>query len=509
MQIDNQANNKRIAKNTLFLYFRMILIMLVQFYTVRVTLRCLGVTDYGIFNLVAGVTNIFTFLTHTMTSASQRFFAYDIGKGDTRQLRITFDTMVIVFIILSVISVFLLEIIGNWLIAYKLVIPADRLFAAKIVFQISLIILILTFITLPFNSLIIAHEEMKTFAYVSVLDAVMKLLVVYILVVSNSDKLITYSILYLAVQLTISSIYIFHCFKKYKECDKEISFDISVTKKIIPYMSWNLIGGVSWMLCSQGLTILINVFFGPIANAAKAIADKIDSSVNAFMNNFMMAAQPQIVKTYANGERDAMHSLIYLSSRISFYLIMSLTLPIIFNADSILFLWLGNVDDLTIRMVQTLLAFSMISALENPINQAIRATGKIRDYQVYTALITFGVLPLSYLFFIMKFPPYFGYIALIIVYSIALFARLYFLKNQIGISYRDYFQNVIIRQIICLLLSITISYTLLLNIPFNNIWLILTRVFLVLITCLSAIMLVGLKRMEKQKIIAWIKERNR
>ena len=198
---DNSANNKRIAKNTMFLYFRMILIMLVQFYAVRITLKYLGVVDYGIYNLVGGVTNLFTFLTHTMTSASQRFFAYDIGKGDYTKLKITFDSVLVIFIVLGFLSILLLEALGILLIDYKLVIPDDRMYAAKVVFHISVLTLLMTILTLPFNSLIIAHEDMKTFAVVSIIESILKLVIVYCLVIVDTDKLILYSILFFCVQI--------------------------------------------------------------------------------------------------------------------------------------------------------------------------------------------------------------------------------------------------------------------------------------------------------------------
>lgn len=503
--MESQLDKKRVAKNTFFLYFRMALIMLVQFYTVRVTLQCLGIADYGIYNLVAGVTNMLTFLTHTMTSASQRFFAYDLGIGNIGKLKTSFDTTVLLFVVVGLISVFLLELIGNWLIVYQLIIPADRLSIAKYVFQFSLLSLFLTIITLPFNSLIIAHEDMKTFAYVSVIEAILKLLIIYILFYIQVDKLLLYAALVFGVQALVSFTYIAYCFKKYEECDKLLSFDVSVVKSIVPFMSWNLLGGVSWMLCTQGLTILVNMFFGPIANAAKAIADKLDGSVNSFMNNFMMATQPQIVKTYANGEMKEMHTLIFLSSRISFYLTMSLSIPFIFNAETLLILWLGHADQLTIRMTQLILIFSLIGSLENPINQSIRATGKIRNYQLYISLITFCVLPLAYFFFRGGLPAYFGYIALIIVYGFALIARLHYLKKQIGISYYTYFTNVILRQVICLALACLISIYVCNIIQASDMLISLIRVIMLLVISITIIGVIGLTSIERKKLTNFIK----
>lgn len=505
--MQSQLDQKKVAKNTLFLYFRMILIILVQFYTVRLTLQCLGITDYGIYNIVAGVTNILTFLTHTMTSASQRFFAYDIGQGNVKGLRVTFDTTLLVFIIMGLISIVLLELIGNWLIVNKLVISSNRLHIAMYVFQFSIFSLLLTIITLPFNSLIIAHEDMRTFAYVSIIEAILKLLIVYILLIVQADKLLLYACLIFGVQLLISCTYIIYCFKKYEECDNSFSFDRKIVKKIVPFMSWNLLGGLSWMLCTQGLTILINLFFGPIANAAKAIADKLDMSINSFMNNFMMAAQPQIVKTYANGETKEMHSLIFLSSRISFYLIMSLSIPIMFNASKLLEMWLGYTDWLTVRMVQFILIFSLIGSLENPINQSIRATGKIRNYQMCISLITFGVLPLAYLFFKNDKPAFFGYVALVIIYGFALIVRLFFLKKQIGISFCLYFKNVMFRPIICLLFTCLITVFISSTYEPQSTIQVLLKTFVIFLCIIISVSTIGLSSEEKTKIMTIVRNK--
>ena len=503
---DTSSNTKRIAKNTMFLYFRMILIMLVQFYAVRITLKYLGVVDYGIYNLVGGVTSLFSFLTHTMTSASQRFFAYDIGKGDYSKLKITFDSVLVIFIVLGLLSMLLLEVLGILLIDYKLVIPDDRMYAAKVVFHVSVLTLLITILTLPFNSLIIAHEDMKTFAVVSIIESVLKLVIVYCLVIVDTDKLILYSILFCGVQILISTVYIYICFNRYEECDKKIDYEKKITKQIIPFMSWNLIGGVSSMLFSHGLTILINIFFGPIANTSKAISDKLNHTLNSFVSNYMVATQPQIVKTYANNEFNAMHSLIYLSSRISFYLIMVFTLPVMFNTSSILLIWLGETDNLTVNMIRLIFIFSMIGSLETPINYSIRATGDIKKYQIYVGLITLGVLPLAYLFFSVGLPAFYGYVALIVVYGFAFIVRLYFLKEQVGISCNDYIKNIIMRILPSVFVSVIFSFFTMYIIKDKSILFSLLRIFVVFFVSLLTVILIGLNRQERKMVISIVRK---
>lgn len=490
--------NKRIFKNSLYLYIRMLIIMVIQFFTVRITLRYLGVEDYGIYNVVCGVTNVFTFLTHTMTSASQRFLAYDLGKNDFTQLKKTFDTLTALFTICGLIGVLLLGTIGYWFITTKLNIPEGRMDAAVYAFYFTLLSLFISIYTLPYNSLIIAHEEMKTFAYISVIDSILKLLIVYCLTIVPIDRLILYSALLCLSYLIPSSIYITYCYKKYNEVNFNYEIEWKLLKKIIPFMSWNLIGGLSWMLCTQGLSIIINIFFGPIANAAKAIADKVNSAIYGFANNFMMAAQPQIVKTYACNDITTMHNVIYMTSKISFFLMLVLSLPIIINANDILKLWLSSHDELTTIMLQLVLLFSLINSLENPISQAIRATGEIRNYQIYIGIITLLVIPVTYIFFKIGKPAYYGYIALTFVYSFAYILRLHFLKKQIHITYSKYITKVLLRCCICLLINIPIQYFLVNHTKHIH------TIILWLICCfisISVIFIFGLTKKEQNAIL--------
>ncbi len=490
-----------IAKNTAFLYIRMLLIMVIQFYTVRITLKYLGVEDYGIYNVVCGVTNIFTFLTHTMTSASQRFLAFDIGKKDWGQLKRTFDTLVALFSICGLVGVILLGVIGYWFIITHLIIPVDRIDAAIFAFYFTLLSLFVSIYVLPYNSLIIAHEDMKAFAYVSIMDASLKLVIVYCLVIIPIDKLKLYSLLMFFAYLIPSAIYIIYCFRKYHEVQLSRNIEWKLTKKIVPFMSWNLLGGLSWMLCTQGLSIVINMFFGPVANAAKAISDKVNSSVNGFVNNFMMAAQPQIVKTYSVGNVQAMHEVIFMTSKMSFYLMLILALPIVVNADGLLRIWLSDHDKLTTIMLQCVLLFSFLSSLENPINQAIRATGNIRNYQIYIGFITLLVIPLSYAFFKLGLPAYYGYIALIIVYGVAFISRLYYLKKQVAISYREYFYKIIYKCGLCFLVDIFIVIPIV--IYGKNVNSIILWIICVLLSALI-VFLIGLTKNEKKVIYSFV-----
>ncbi len=502
----SQLDKKKVLKNTFVLYARMLLIMLVQFYTIRVTLQVLGVEDYGISNLVGGVANLFTFITHSMISASQRFIAFDLGKGDISKLRKTIDTILFTFFVFAIIIVLSMEVIGNLAILHFLVIPGNRVFAALVVFQITLASLFFSMITMPFSSLIVAHEDMNIYAYTSVLEVLLKLIVIFLLVITPVDKLILYTFLYFCIQFIMATISIAYSYRNYEEFDKQISVDKKIIKEIVPFMTWNLFGGLSWMLCTQGMTVVINLFFGPIANASKAIADKIQSVVNGFAGNFMTAAQPQIVKTYANGELSSMHNLLFLTTKISFYLLLILAFPVIFNAKPILTIWLGQTDMVTVRMTQLILLFSIIGAYENPINYAIRATGNIKKYQIYMASITLLVIPTTCLFFYLECDAYYGFVALILIEIVALLIRLFFLKVQIGITFIQYFENVIIRQVLCLF-AVTIGGYGVMYLGGVTIMRVICTSLMIVMISLITIYTIGLTSLERAKFKLFIKNK--
>lgn len=498
-------NKKRVTKNTLFLYSRMLIIMVVQFYTIRVTLKVLGDVDYGIANLIAGLANIFTFITHTMTSASQRFIAYGIGKGDREQLKKTTISILSFFLSIGVILLLLLEAIGLYAIPNILNIPENKIYASIIIYQFTLINLFLSLGTMTYNSLIIAHEDMSIYAYTSLLEVILKLIIIFLLTTIPIDKLIMYVFLYMCVQFMVSGIYIYYCLRNYEEAPKSIAFDKETIKEVVPYMSWNLLGGLSWMLCTQGLTILINIFFGPVANTAKAIADRVQSAVTGFSSSFMMASEPQIIKTYANNEIESMHKIIFFSTNYSFYLLLLFSLPVIFNTNEILTLWLGKTDITTERMLQILLFFSMSSAFEHPINQAIRATGNIKKYQIQTAFLTLCVIPLSFVFFELGFSSYYGHFALCIIYGITLFLRIYFLKKQIGISYQEYFYKALLRPISCFSLLVIICHIIKSSIKLAPLQSVGLSTFLIMLSSIIIITFFGINSSDKKAIFSHIK----
>ena len=328
---NTSANNKRIAKNTLLLYFRMLLIMAVTLYTSRVVLATLGVEDFGIYNVIGGVVAMFSVISGSLSSAISRFITYELGRGNKERLKVIFSSSVVIQVCLALLICILAELGGVWFLNNKMNIPMERMDAANWVLQCSIVTFMINLISVPYNAAIIAHERMKAFAYVSILEAILKLAVVFVLYLSSFDKLATYAVLLVAVAIIIRLIYGYYCKKHFEECKFHFVYDKSVLKDIGGFAGWNFIGSASGILRDQGGNIVINLFCGPAVNAARGIATQVQNAVYGFASNFMTALNPQITKNYAIGNRDYLMFLLYQGSRFSFYLLLLLSLPILLN----------------------------------------------------------------------------------------------------------------------------------------------------------------------------------
>ena len=447
-------NNKRIAKNTLLLYFRMFLMMAVSLYTSRVVLNTLGVEDYGIYNVVGGVVAMFGFLNSAMSAATQRYITVDLGKGDMGQLQKTFSISLQIHTLISVVLVMLAETIGLWFLYHKMVIPADRMDAALWTYQCAIIAAVIMVMSVPYNSDIIAHEKMSAFAYISVLEGLLKLAIVYLLLVFSADKLILYSVLIVVVQLLIRFCYSWYCNKHFPETHYQHVKDRKVFKEMLNFAGWNLFGNVAYVTFSQGLNILLNMFFGPVVNAARAVSLQVQSAIQQFVFNFQMALNPQIMKSYAEGNIAYMHSLIYRSAKFSFFLLLLLSLPVLIDTNYILTLWLKTVPENTVVFLRIILVTSLITALSNPLANAAQATGTIRTYQSVVGGILLLILPISYLCLKLGMPAYSVFIVHLLVECVAQASRLFILRNLINISLREYVFKVLFVVVIVSLLSL-------------------------------------------------------
>ncbi len=396
---DTIYNNKRIAKNTLLLYIRMILVILIQLYTVPIILKTLGIEDYGIYNVVGGIVTIFSFIGGSLASGSQRFIAFEIGRKDNEQLKKVFDTTITTYIALTFILFLLLEIGGYLFLNYHMNIGDNRLNAANWVFQLSILSFSINLISIPYNATIIAHERMSFFAYISIVECTLKLLVAILLQFILFDHLITYAILICSISIIIRIIYQVYCHRNFSECrNYRLSWNIQQGKELLVYSGYNVIGSLATILKKQGINIIMNLFFGTILNAAHSIAIQINGVFEQFITNIYMASRPQITKLYASNQNSAMWKLSYLSNTIAFYLLMIVSIPCIVHIEFILSLWLGNTVPLYTSTIVKLIIISLL--IESTVAQIIavcQAYNKIKYIQIFSSSIVLLNVPLSYI----------------------------------------------------------------------------------------------------------------
>lgn len=438
MSNQTSDNNKRIAKNTLLLYFRMLFMMAVSLFTSRVVLNTLGVEDYGIYNVVGGIVAMFGFINGSMSSATQRYITFALGKGDNNRLQTVFSTTLQIHTLIAGVIVLLGETIGLWFLYNKMQIPADRMDAAFWVLQCSIIAAVVMIISVPYNADIVAHEKMSAFAYISILEVVLKLAIVYMLLVFSFDKLVLYAFLLLAIQILIRFCYSYYCNKHFEETKYKHVWDKALFKEMTGFAGWSMFGNLAAVLFGQGLNMLLNVFFGPVVNAARGIAVQVQNAVQQFVLNFQMALNPQITKTYAQGEMQEMHKLMYRSARFSFFLLFFLSLPVLFETKFILTVWLKIVPDNTVVFLRIMLCTSLIYTLSNPLIIANQATGKVRKYQAICGTILLMILPISYISLRLGLPAYSVFIVHFLMESLTQIVRMFLLRPLIGIRIRDY-----------------------------------------------------------------------
>lgn len=448
-----QTDNKRIAKNTLYLYLRMLMVLIVSLFTVRVILNSLGAEDYGINNVVGGFITMFAFLTSTLNSASLRFFSYNIGKNDQKTLSQYFTMSFWCFVLLALFIFVLAETVGLWFVANKLIIPSNRMEAAMWVYQFSILQFVLNILVIPYNSIVIAHEKMNMYAIIGVIECLLKLVVAYLIFISPFDKLKTYAVLLFLMMLIIDGYYILYGLKNFRECRIKKFWDSKIFKEIANYSGWSLFGAVSGVAREQGINILLNMFFNPIVNAARGIAFQISSQINNFVLNFYKAVQPQITKSYGAGDVNSMLSLVYRSSKFCFYLILFLSLPVLLETDYILQVWLKNVPENTALFTRLVILTAIVDSTSYPLQTSISATGRIKAYQFFIGTLLILNLPIAWLFLKLGFPPEITMYIAIVISIIAQVVRLLFVRSYVQLSIRYYFSGVIIPILLVTTLS--------------------------------------------------------
>lgn len=442
MEQDNAVKGRRIARNTLMLYIRMFALMLVGLYTSRVVLEALGENDFGIYTVVGGVVAMFTIISGALNSAISRFITFEMGKGEEAQLNKVYSTAVTIQLLLAAVVVVLAEPIGLWFIENEMTIDPSRIPAAKYVLHFSLLAFVINLMSVPQMASITAHEKMSAYAWIGIMDGILRLGVALLIVNSHADRLIMYSALMAGVVLIVRMAYGTYCRRHFPECRYRLVFDRTLMKEMFSFAGWNFIGVTSGVLRDHGGNILVNLFSGPAVNAARGVAVQLNGAVQGFVTNFMTAVNPQITKSYASGEKEYMFSLVRKSSRMSFCLLFLIALPIIFNADFLLGIWLKEVPAHSSAFVRLFLIFALSESMSNPMITAMLATGKIRNYQLVVGGIQLLNIPVSYVLLKLGAVPEVTVIVAIVISQICLFARLIMLSKATGFPVLKFLEEV-------------------------------------------------------------------
>ena len=452
------SNNKRIAKNTLLLYFRMLFTMIVSLYTSRVVLKVLGVEDFGVYNVVGGVVAMFSVISGSLSTAISRYITYELGKHNIEQLKKVFSTAIAIQALLALLIIILAEIAGVWFLNTKMNIPGERIYAANWVLQCSIFTFAVNLISLPYNAVIIAHEQMSAFAYISIIEILLKLIIVFVLMYSPWDKLIVYAVLLLLISVVIRIIYGIYCKCHFLECRWSFIIDKFYLKEMGSFASWNFIGASAGILRSQGVGVLLNIFLGPTVNAARAIAEQVNFAIASFSNNFMVAVNPQIIKSYSQNNIHYSYKLVMSSARLSYFLLLLLSLPIMVGTCFILQLWLTVVPDNSICFIRLALILSLVESLSLPLVTLQQATGKIKWYQIVVGGFHLLNFPFAWLFLYLKFAPEVVYVIAIVLAILCLYARLYMLRILINLSIKTFCIEVFIRVSLVTIISVLLSF---------------------------------------------------
>lgn len=435
-------NNKLIAKNTLVLYIRMFFMLVINLYTSRVVLQILGVTDYGVFNAVGGIVSLFSILSSALTNSIMRFLSFELGKKDIERQKQVFTTSINVMLMLSGLVILIGETLGLWFLNNKMDIPDIRLVAANWVFQGTILIFIINLISIPYNASIISHERMSVFAYISIFEAILKLSLIFCLNLIHFDKLITYTCLLVIIASVIRFIYGFYCKRNFDECSYSLYFNKELFKQITEFAGWNFLGRGARVVNEQGVNLLMNIFFGVYVNAARGIAVQVQGAAVHFVTNFTTALNPQIIKSYSDNKIEYMHSLIYRGAKLSYFLMLLVSLPICFETGVVLEIWLGQVPDYSVDFVRFTLIVAMIDVVNGTIITGLHATGNLKKCMTVIGCVEISCFVLTYISFIIGFSPIAAYIVHIFVYMFLMFLRVYLIKDLISMRFYDYAKNV-------------------------------------------------------------------
>lgn len=501
----DETNNKRIAKNTLLLYLRQLFATCVGLFTSRVFLQVLGVDNVGIYNIVGGVVSMFSLLNGSLTNSCSRYIAFVIGKGDTDELKKTFSTAIAIHIWLSLIVWIIAEIAGVWFLNTHLNIPDDRMTAANVVFQLSLLSFVTKLLNTPYQSLIVSYEKMSAFAYMSIFDVTAKLLILYLLYYINFDHLITYASLLFGVSLVHIGIYHIYSTRKFEVArNLKIQLHQDLFKDMFSFAGWNLFGQGSMILRNQGIDVILNIFYGVTVNAAKSIANQMQGTIYSFVSNFQMAINPQVTKSYAAGDVARTTALMSQGARFSFYLLLFLSMPFMIQINDILKVWLTVIPDWTALFVQLSFIYLLCDTLSRFLIIAIMASGKIKTYQIIVGGTKLFAVPLTYIY--IRYwggTPIAGLLVNIGLEFVCIFQRLYFAKRILDFNSREYFVNVVLNSWVVFGLAYIVPL-LSLQWSFSDIWSgIIVRTLICFLSAIIVIGFLGMTCNERQFMLSY------
>lgn len=508
MSDNSSSNNKRIAKNTLLLYIRTFFVMIISLYTSRVILNELGVDDYGIYNAVGGVVAMFTVISSALSTSISRFITYELGHGDKSRLSAIFSTSLNIQFAIAAIVLILCEVIGVWFLNSKMSIPTDRLSAANWVLQCSLLSFCVGLISVPYNACIIAHEHMSAFAYISVFEAVLKLVICYFLIISPWDQLITYTVLMLAVSVLIRIVYGVYCSSHFEECHYHRVKDKLLLREMTSFAGWGFLTNMAWVFNTQGVNLLVNVFFGVALNAARGIATQVEGAVLQFVNSFTTAINPQITKCYAAGEKEAMFSLICRGAKFSLLLMLFIAVPLELETEYILTLWLKIVPNHAVAFTRLIIIGIMVNALGNTGYTACMATGNIKRYVLWITFVGILVFPLTWVAYKFGMPVEATYIIYIVVYFVVDIVRLHIMRGLLNFPAMMFVQKVLV-PLACTIAAGIILPVIVYNVMNPSTIRLLTTIIVSFFSIGLATCYIGLTKHEREmtlgKIIAKIK----
>lgn len=486
------------------LYFRMLLSMLLTLYTSRVILKALGIDDYGIYNVVGGICTMFTFLNGTLSSSTSRFLIFEIGRKNKKRLKRVFSTSLFNHLIIAGVIGLLCETIGVWLLENKLVISPERMVASRVAFQFSVLSCLLVILNSPFNAAIICHERMTFFAYISIIEVALRLVIVYVLYVSPWDTLSFYAILLFGVQLVMNLCYYLYCEKNFSEVKFSIQRDKNIQKEMLSFAGWGLFGHLSAIMNNQVFDILLNIFFGPAVNAARGIAMQSQNAITRFGSNFQMALNPQIIKSYASGDLAYMRNLMFKSINYTFYLLFILSLPVYLEIDYILKLWLGDYPEKSNIFLRFMLFCSIIESLANPFPRAAEASGHIKKYQVVVGSLILLNIPTSYALLKCGLPVESAFYSMAFYSVVSFIARYIMVKDIVGLNIKMFADNVLYK--IAIIIPIAISFPLLVHYEMEQSFARLTAVSAAsLLSCSLCYWIIGLSYNEKKFVKSKVK----